>query len=462
MNIPGSVRHVLLGALLFSGNSSIGGSTEGTAAVYAGAFNDDVPADVGRELSGVEVIEALEMIAGQIRGNLDRIETWSGVWEFADCFRFYATIPSDGSGGSTAGSGDGDLALEFGLEMGPEAGGGYWEITRGTASFSLDMAADRYHVFYEPNTPLTFVDVASGQVQRWKSNGDAIHWVRTPESSLEFDIRGTYGQIRQFPAVGGDSTNSSRVVFRRPSDGLQRFTRYLDARRPFSDSIGGHRHDESLEITVRGLQTRTLHPSADEQGGPRATRQLFVSDADRITYTLIERFPDVLVATAVYDAGAGFNAVSFGTRDESGIILSENVTTFAERDGIFIPERFSEVLHSRDGRMTVRRNWRLQSMVLNTPVRDSEFHVGQFGLKHGERMVDEIENRLLVYDELAGFVEADKFGVTDSPKVLDETRQRSINWTAIVLMNVLLLVVGCVLWFRYKGSAIRNHRSTVP
>jgi hypothetical protein len=337
--------------------------------------------DLGRALVGDERLKALEMLTAQMKGNYERIQTLEGSYRFDDRFRF----------------------------------SGFWEISKGIATFSLDTTSRKYHVFYAPNTPVRFIDVATGKESRWRTNGDSIHWIFTPEHALKFDVGNGMGRLKEFPPVASVPPTGGRIVYKETPKTERRNTRVLDVRdfytngsRPFWEWIGlyastlrGERSDEERALVEHGL-----HVYVSE--GPTlmyVVRSTYYSDGNQIT--------------TVCDGSAAFNVVSYERVNAEGEPTHTRKIRFREVEGIYLPEfvgLYDYDENAAPARMRMKREFELESLKVNHPIAARTFEVEALGVAYGERMLDKITNQLMVNDGDQGFVPAEKF-VMDSSRL---------------------------------------------
>ena len=133
-----------------------------------------------------------------------------------------------------------------------------------------------------------------------------------------------------------------------------------------------------------------------------------------------------MVHMRVYDERAGFNQVMCSERQsmqktESGPgfeLGRESLTGYRQILGTFVADdvkwhTFNNSPMSSGAEQTYQlkqiEHFSLVFTEINKPLAANEFDISQFNLKYGERMLDEINSTLSVYDDKLGFVPADKF-----------------------------------------------------
>jgi hypothetical protein len=370
-----------------------------SSATFGDEATSEQQAATGEVLSADDWLAAAEAIALQARSNYDRIRTLQGTCRFTDRMWFETKPPRVDDRGELNGPDRGAIPVE--------KGEGYWEITTGTASFQFDRGKERYHVFYDPNAPVRTVDCETGEVSRWTSNGDSVHWIVTPDSSVEFDIRHKHGQLPGFAKVASvDYANGGRIAYQRDADALTRLTRFLDVRDFFAS--GGSKSWECCEHASRRLKGED---GAESRERLLATGQMRRRGAPALEYTLMLQYENDIQSETVFDGASGFNAVSYVQRDK-GQPLEERSISFREFSGIFIPVKFELKMYQASAGKTAligHRSCSIDNARVNEDVDDANFGIEQFKFAYGERLFDERKNALLVYDRNGEFTPADEF-----------------------------------------------------
>lgn len=403
-----------------------------------------------REVAAAERLQVLEMLAVQIRGNYERIVTWSGSYRFNDRFRFNGEIPRVGGmrdevvemnreGGKLAPLNSGEIPV------GAEAGGGHWEIMRGVARFAWDKESDSYHVFYQPTEQVGFIDVPTGKGARWPILGHPRHWTFTPEHALEFDTEYVTGPLPDYPNVATVPPNGNgRIVYRQTVREGRTTTRIVNARDFLSN--GSYLFFRNLELYTSALRgKRTDKEKQLVQDGV----EIFLDKGPPPAYTVVAKYyRDGAQDATTYDSGVGFNAVHWVDRSGTGQILDERRIRYRSISGIFVPEfvsltRCKEI--SGSVRPTAIRTFELLNCELNKDIPTSEFGVEPFKLAYGERMLDKINKQLMVYDG-AGFVPAEEF----VPRSSEDSNGGSARIYLLVANAVVVLaIIGLLVYRRY-------------
>jgi hypothetical protein len=370
---------------------------------------DEKPPNVakfGRQLPNGELLKTLELISVQGRTNYEQVQTWKGSYALTKGIRFAGEIPGLEFNEMAAEEQERLPRLNDGrIPTGAAAGDGYWQMKSGVADFSLDRIHDKYHVFFHPEAPLGFIDVETGVEHRWKTNGDSVHWILTSEHSLEFDIHHGAGQLRDFPPVKSVMPGGGRIVYRRSPDDNLPLGNAFDARRFFHQ--GGSEYWKLCDKYAAVLRGERGERRRQEVMN---TMKMYVNGALPPAYTQVAQHQGGLELIIIYDGNVGFNVVLSEQRI-NGQLFERRVVTYRNVDGIFIPESSlsQSFQHKPNNSLSMLTECRLESCEINETIPDSEFTLDQFDLAYGERMLDEIANRLFVFDKDARFVPASEF-----------------------------------------------------
>ncbi len=403
---------------------------------------------VVKSYSGAEMIETLQMLASQIRGNYALMRTCIATYEFVDQFYFSGPIPALVFPGSDS------------VARSNANGTGYWELTRGRIDLEWDLNTDQVHVLYKPNTALEYIDVGSGRrIVRTgagdKNAGDIYHWIMTPEHWIEFGENVELGQIEDFPACPSVPDTGGRIAtrkVRREADGSVRVVNPIAL---FSN--GSQLFWEQLQLYLNALGGNR---SADEKNWIEKNVSLVQLNNDGATkFALTAKYPrgesdqraDAIVKTT-FDSSVGFEPTSW-IRSVGGHVSDKRTFAYREVSDVFVPEHFSYVhyeLKNDSPLPTISRTFILKKARINEPIPAGRFEITQLGLKYGERFLDEIENQLYVMDD-NGLVPVKTFSMDPAraPRALNLTAERlktsgGRNWTLIII-NVLVVLALIVL-----------------
>ncbi|MHC4402409.1 MAG: hypothetical protein ACYTG0_22315 [Planctomycetota bacterium] len=139
------------------------------------------------------------------------------------------------------------------------------------------------------------------------------------------------------------------------------------------------------------------------------------------------------VRTIVFSSAAGFNPltyelISFGRREV------EMSWEYRKDGGIYLPSRYEIRRYNRanprdnepqdaDANLVSHRIFKLRESSLNQPVDSEAFELASLGLEYGDRVADEIERQLQVYDG-EKLVPAEEFKL-DPSRVPERSRKVS-------------------------------------
>jgi hypothetical protein len=290
----------------------------------------------------------------------------------------------------------------------------------------------------------------------------AYRWIHTPEHFLELGIRDAYGPLANFPPVEGIPNRGGRVAFRHPTEKFGGSLREIDVRRFFGyENIPFAEMCDMYAGAIRGdngPETQQLvekHVSLVERQSP-----------DALEYVLEIEIPDsrpnydepLFTTRTVFNADLGFCATQHEVYQLQTIIASQ-VIQFGKRDDVYIPEEvrirnYSTGIPGDDPRETPRieRTFILQSTKVNEPIDPEVFSIGALELGYGERLIDEIENRLYVLDK-SGMVPAEEFVyVGQMTGTLENRGTKSRIWYLLVGNGILLAAIMTVYFIRSRSA----------
>ncbi len=442
-------RAVVMICFMVNGAITTGQNTEDSGRV-----------EIGREASS----KLLETIALQMRSNFERIETWSGTCSFSDWVRSNDPNPSFGADGLIR---EGVRVIAEPVTVpeviakheGPKPG--YWRLMRGTITFSLDNINGRLHTFVDSSDPVIFVDVANGTQMTTGKPGFGRHLIVNPEEMFEYDVRENRGQIPGFTSLPWLPASGSRVLFRRASENSRRDTQSFDPRDCFFQGQYSTKKPRSYWSHCERHAGWVVNPKYAEM-------ESIVGSADHApVYTHTFTSKSGTKTSWKYDGNVSFNVID-DSQFQNGVLSWQRRSKFQAVSEIFVPAEMT-VIHTRedeDGTIhpSFIRTITMQKTVLNSPVSDDEFNVGQFRFRYGDRMVDEIKGSLSVYDG-AKYVPAEEFVVDDaklnpakvviqdSKQKTDGPKPRGNRWLLIINGLVFLSIIGvCMCRGQRRGS----------
>jgi hypothetical protein len=429
---------------------------------------DSAP-DYGRLLTGDEKIDALQMISLSLRANIDQLSTWSGTYEFVDQFYFHGEVPKQyGSRpeSATLSSLDRLKLLKKTPHLDVNPGMGFWVIQTGILEFSVDNKRHRYRGFYDGRDLNAAIDAKSGNETSAPDPAYLIHWIFTPEHAIEFNTADRRGQIDGFPPVATVPQHGGRVLYRRPfNTGKRSSFRNIDVRDFFNPV--GRPSWENCDALVKWLRGEGPERS---QKFARENEALYTNDASPPVITEVTHFDNTgRQLIVVYDGAVGFHVTKTTIGIKGG--TEHQITLSYERhDGIFIPAKYDyQQIARNEGAVSATdfRSFDLVKCDVNEPIPDSEFEIARLPLEYGDRMLDEIQSTLSVFDG-RNFVPAADFQPDpsrlpkeDQPPVANaplpvepQPRERGVKWLFVI--NAALIAIGIGWYLFSRGRSIKK------
>jgi len=334
----------------------------------------DRTAAIGQErtVAGEEKVETLVMLAIHMEANYRGIGTWSGVYDLSE--RLYTANRRSADGTDT---------------------GPAWQVSEVVVAYTIDAKTDRVRSDFVKEEPSKLVDRETGEDIPVNFQPREYRTIRTPEHLLHLPTRDLRGQV------------ITRVVYRRNSRMAKANQFHVNPLNFFGD---GHlRFAEVCSIYAKWL--------LDENSLTRRknTTTLVQRQVDGVTeYSLTIRRPsddggvDRHVRTIVFSSAAGFNPltynlISFGRREV------EISWEYRKDGGVYLPSRHEIRRYNwanlrdnepqdADANLVSHRIFKLRESSLNQPVDSEAFELAGLALEYGDRLADEIERQLQVYD----------------------------------------------------------------
>lgn len=331
-------------------------------------------AQQGREIPFDEIAKTLDMLAERAEQNYKKMATWNGTYDLAE----EATV-------------------------GPER---VHRVTHAAIDFFAEPAKDRIRIDYREVEPTKFTDnhyVTAGPLE--------ARWIRTPEYLLRFPVSQLRDSIEGFPRIEGLRA-PFRVLYREPSKAAEQYTAqgYIDPLcffgndherswqtcRRYADTIRGKRGTRPQEDAKRYL---TLHQRRKGEG---------------TEYVLDNRYkPSGNGSELIFSTEAGYNLTLESVIFSGQPVQTQEFTFRKERD-VFIPQKvefkqyYEQEATAPKSPPAQHRLFTLTKSQVNEPIDPAVFEATSLALREGDRMVDWIEHRMMVFDGKQ-FVPADKF-----------------------------------------------------
>ena len=166
-------------------------------------------------------------------------------------------------------------------------------------------------------------------------------------------------------------------------------------------------------------------------------------------YTIVFRGPQE--KEMKLDGGVGFNLVKFCVRGRDGTLRWQQTWEYRKLEDIYIPAKIRLARCGDDGNTVFDRTVVLDECSVNEPIAPSVFTYDQFGLENGERVLDQIEGALFVYQD--GKLIAAK----DMPPPQDQDKRASTppsrRWLLSICSTALVVCISLFVW-RRRGKRV--------
>ncbi|MCA9043656.1 MAG: hypothetical protein KDA69_05005 [Planctomycetaceae bacterium] len=373
----------------------------------------------GVELHGAEKIAALELIARHTEENYQRIGTAQGS------YLSFRRSHFSGNGGNAAGESElvaeepafvGGISTEFLVEAGP--GDGHWDISKLILQFEWDRPTSRSHDWYKVVESQQSMDVKDRELFRLANREICNHWITTPEDLLEFQEGSTYGKLDGYPEVRGLPSQEGRVAYRRP------VRTKVGSRYPIESvagffELGGSTASESCRrwtIALSGSQGEELRERAE------AACRVFSDGRTPPRITVVNNHrPGRVQTIREFDGSVSFNSTKYVSVAKLGFgeIKVVSQISYALESGVYFPEKLTRNHYqgSPNAHLTKSESFQLVDLVLGEELSADRFTTDAFKLRNGDRLVDEIAGKLLVYHRRDGLIPVEdfEFGPVEAP-----------------------------------------------
>ncbi len=426
-----------------------------------GRAQDDSESRYGRKITGDELVLALDLLAAQVRGNLENLETWCGKCRYTDSKYLLKDNPILPENQGTADKWNKITLSEKEIELAAEtikSKNGYWFIKEGTALFQLDNLNGSSRTFNEPSNDDDVWDLSTGLQYRNTQSAFAYYTIWTPDRFVEFSPEHLFVKNPRM-ADSGDFP-SARLAFV-AAPGTSKSTSLIDIRECFTTGtvptkgVSGYywRRPEMIAASLRGER------SIKDQELAKTYTSLFVNGDKIPVYTLV--YGNMTEANVVvqFDGGVGLNVVFFsqGNGEKRN---SWRRTKYTEKSGHYLPNelRSNTIFYDEKGEVVgaFARTLAIETESINEPIPVTTFDLLSLGMRYGDRKFDETSKEMFVYDDRSGFVPANEFQLDESrlnrtQKGGDERKkipQRRGSRTLLFVNVILVMGVIAVLVMR--------------
>jgi hypothetical protein len=333
-----------------------------------------------------EKAAVVKMLSQQTKANYDKIQTWEGSYSYGEQWQI-----------------EGNTARAFcnAAKIIPSANQlPLTSVSSSTARFAIDFATDSLFSTFEADRPaevrlrtgelLTGANVVATDPHVVATN---VMSIVTPEHYLHFMPTVNQTALSDFPKVALER-GVGRIAYREPSRigktgpwGTVFDPRFLFGfeMSPVQAWLGGL---YSVATNATPEQKREL----DNSLGVKEERP-----GDDSVYTIVIGRSQEREIT--FDGKVGFNLVKLRVKEQGGRLRSEQSWEYREIGDIYIPAKVQFLEYGDDGNIVVDRNVVLRECSVNKPIAPNVFSYDQFGLKNGERVLDNIDGALFVYQE---------------------------------------------------------------
>ena len=385
-----------------------------------------------------ERVKILQMVADQVRANRELLHTWKGRFAVEDESQI------DGQYGELFRKSS--PRHDFSLPI--------VQKTKAEVQFAVDADANALFTTMESTAPSKYFELQSGRELTFPTMAFQQRSIATDEHFLFLNPNHVIGQINDTPPIKGLAPKGERVAFRQePSKGKNRQSAdVVDPRLLFA--INGEPISKLLEIWAAWSDRRP-------QDRNRLERMISVKREGLVTQPTfvitITRGPKGSESrtTFISKSELGFNLAEFTEVSPSGVITRRCTWSYRKQGGMYVPESFVDGSYNEDGKtLRSRRSLKLSESDVNTPLDKQSFTYAALGLKAGERVFDEREKAVYVFDGkglvMPDLLPADKFrqplgDVGGKPGIK--------SGGTLICVGLLVLLMGILAYRKYRAGA---------
>jgi hypothetical protein len=392
------------------------------------------------ELPSAEAADAMEMIAEQTHGNYLRIKTWVGKYayrEHINTARGAKKVKFPKRGKELLVRDPSDPILE--------------RVHEGSYHFAIRMDSAQLYAEDECPGPPRYFEYGTGKTVDVKKIGpqDRRSLV-TPEHSVLFQPLVMYGPIAEYVPTLGREQRGPIAERRSPEQAKEeQVSLPLDPREMYSRDQHDTFWEDAKKIAgfIRDFaaQKKGLPIALSPHRRPRkmAPFRLYqLKGSDPPTFKLGVKFSSGEYWEQIYDGHSGWNLIHYFLQAPAGFKTMEVEWAYADRDGIFIPQRFEfRFADHESGVVMLNRHYILEESTLNAPIPDEQFTYAALGMPEDTRFVDKIENRHLVYHKRQLIPPTPEMAkVRQPPPIAVAGKSRLPLWIAINGMAIALIL----------------------
>lgn len=409
-----------------------------------------------------EYSTVLGFISAQISANVVRIKTWSGQYGLVDTRT--SLVPFDQKVGRDGGRFVERDGKTVPVQAVPDAL--HCAVFSGVVDFVVDVDRNELRSDIQQAGPVEYfaVDVSRG-VRELVASREKLYAHRnivTSEHWIHLPVNERLGQLREFSEVRGISEKEGgRVARRKAVDDTaneSEFGKIVDPRELFG--VRGTSFADFCDLYRSALDGERTERERELAGRNVQIQRRDVGDQVSYIVTVVYRDPStdatILTTETTFDGSVGFNATRWRQVSSSGRDAYLRTFTYAKIDGIYVPSRVTHEFFGMNGGghsgfPIKRRELELTDAKVNAAIDQTAFERDQLGIEYGERMVDESEGDLKVFDG-SQFVAANGF-VFDAAKAHEPQRGSRLK---VVVINVVcaFVVLSLAAWYRWKRKPL--------
>lgn len=382
--------------------------------------------------TAAEKVEILRMLAEQIKGNYEKIQTWSGTFRFDDQILIRSQKLLDEINAKSPG-GPYRLPLH--------------QLASGGGEFTLDVKSDSLHSTFVLDGPSQFYEADTGRLIPTPMFGNVDHRsIVTPNEYLSFRPNQNYRRLKDFDKQPGNEIRS-RAAFRDPpSEAANQCWGYIIDPRGYFGLVRPPWEEFGLYIGTLQEKDPERRRRLDVDNRIKVWRS---AGGQRSLYktAIGGQVGAPVTQTYILDGNLGYNAVRWQQHNSEGKLEQRYLWDYelVEDVRVFKQVQLTEWIPDTE-EIRFRRTLSFDSVHVNDLVSPATFAPRNLGLKEGERLADHVNKQILIQ----------KDGQMVSARALAEPNGGfKRGW----LIGALLASVIALIWLWIR---LRNGRHVGP
>jgi hypothetical protein len=329
-----------------------------------------------------ERAKIVQMVADQVRSNYELLHTWKG--------RFVLEEESQVDGAYGELFRQNPPRQDFKLPI--------VQKTKAEILFAVDVDANALFTTMESSAPSKYFELGSGKELTFSTTAFQQRSILTDEQFLFLNPNQFIGQINDAPPIKGLPLGGGRVAFRQdPSKGKKRQS---------ADVV-----DPRLLFAINGEPIWKIFETWASWGDRRPEDRAKLEQMISVRREGIDTQPTFVIAitlgstaskfktTFVSKSEVGFNVTEFSESFGVGVLKKRCTWSYRKQGGLFVPEVLVTASYNADGKtVNSQRLLKLVESDINIPLDKQSFSYAALGLKAGERVFDERDKALYVFD----------------------------------------------------------------